>query len=406
VTSNAPTAALAPVARQSSLKEHGVYAVETIETTADLAGLAAEWPAFVARCDNPDFHQDPEKLRLQWQFEHRDRQLRLFVLRRDGQIDCVAPFNLSNAQFTLKLGLIKLLRLPVRQYRLAGTGLGFARDADKNACLDALAQALRARRGEFDLATIESLDVEDPLFSHGLTGFRVLPAAPQPEVVRALELAEDFEAYLGRFKKKPRYNLKRNVRLLEEFCEGDLQVQRIDQPEQVADFFDALDHIFARCWQGKTLGYRARNSESEVGYHRALAEQGWLRCYLLRGKGQPVAYVLGYQYAGRYYYEEIGYDQDWREQNPGNALTFLMLEDLHGENRPDLLDFGYGENTYKQVFGSRFHMAVNSHIVPRAGKGRMLVGAQRTLGRVYNGVRGLVLKSGLEKKVRALLRRG
>lgn len=382
-----------------------MYAVEVIESDAQLAALAQEWPSFTQRCERSDFHQDPDKLQLQRRFDGRGRELRLFVLRRDGQIHCVAPFSRSEGRFPLKLGLIKLLNLPVKQYRLAGTALGFSRDADRPACLAALAGALRARRGEFDIATIESLALDDALFAHGVDGFSVLPAAPQPEVVRELELAENFDAYLGRFKKKPRYNLKRNVRLLEEACDGQIEISRVDQPAQVEDFFNALDHIFARCWQGKTFGYRQRNGEAELDYHRALAQRGWLRSYLLRCKGEPVAYVLGYQYAGRYYYEEIGYDQGWKQHNPGNALTFLMLQDLHGEKRPELLDFGYGENTYKQVFGSRHHMAVNTHIVPSAGKGRLLVGAQRMLGRVYRGVRELVLKSGLEKKIRALLRR-
>lgn len=211
-----------------------MYAVEIIESDAQLALLADEWPSFTTRCDHCDFRQDPVKIQFQQDFDKRDRELRLIVLRRDGQIHCVAPFRLQSGTFNLELGLFQLMRMPIQRYRLTGTALAFSRDADRSACLDALGQALRERRFEYDIATIECLPLDDVLFSRGLDGFKVLSATPRPDVVWELELAKSFDDYLGRFKKKSRYNLKRNLRLLQEYCDGEVELWRADQPGQIS----------------------------------------------------------------------------------------------------------------------------------------------------------------------------
>ncbi len=81
-----------------------------------------------------------------------------------------------------------------------------------------------------------------------------------------------------------------------------------------------------------------------------LAESSMLRCYLLYMREDPVAFIRGYQYEGTYYYEEIGFDKDFRHLEPGTGLNFFVLQDLFSHDKPQRLDFGFGENDYKRKY--------------------------------------------------------
>jgi len=72
------------------------------------------------------------------------------------------------------------------------------------------------------------------------------PAGVRP--FHALELPDSYDKYLDRFGKKKRYNLKRQVRLLREHG-GGLTLERVEAPEQTADFADAVTDLALRSWQ-------------------------------------------------------------------------------------------------------------------------------------------------------------
>jgi CelD/BcsL family acetyltransferase involved in cellulose biosynthesis len=66
----------------------------------------------------------------------------------------------------------------------------------------------------------------------------------------------------------------------------------------------------------------------------------------------PCAFVVGYQYAGVYHYAELGFDEAFAEYSPGTVLLYLLLEALHQRQRPELLNFGVGDASYKLRFGN------------------------------------------------------
>ncbi|HFC53073.1 MAG TPA: GNAT family N-acetyltransferase [Gammaproteobacteria bacterium] len=384
-----------------------MYAIEVIESEEQLAARKDEWEAFLRDAPAHEYHHHPANIGLLLRHLYTDTSLRVFLIRKEGTLCCIAPFSLERSHFNLKFGTVTLWNNAVHQYTLLGTRIVFATGADPGPCLGILAEELRGRRDEYDLIFMESLSYGSPLYTieNPLPGFSIYPISIHKNVVRGLRTSDSFSEYLATLRKKRRYNLKRSVRMLERAAGKDYRVERITGAAQVEGFLEAVDYIFVRCWQRHThKGYR-HLTDGNVAYHQGLANLGWLRSYLLYCKQQPVAYVIGYQYRGRYYYEYIGYDQAWAEFSPGTILTFLMIEDIHTVDRPEILDFGFGENVYKQIFGNYSYEANNSYLVLRDSRMRIAAQAQLELSRVYCSIYPALVKCGLDRPIRKVLRR-
>ncbi len=383
-----------------------MYAVDLIESEEQLISCKDEWERLLEEARSHEYHHHPDNVLLLLKHLFRDTRLRVFLIRKGDRLCCIAPFFLMHGRFSLKLGSVPLWNRHIHQYKLLGTELVFRQDAEPGPCLHALANTLSERREEYDLVYLESLAFESPLYTleDPLPGFTLYPASIRRNVVRGLRTSNSFAEYLATLRKKRRYNLKRNLRKLEQATEGNYHMEKVTDAEQVETFLKAVDHIYERCWQRHSYGAYRHLTEGNVAYHQGLARLGWLRSYLLYCSHEPVAYIIGYQYQGRYYYEYIGYDQAWSDLSPGTVLTYLMIEDLHTLDRPELLDFGYGENQYKQIFGNCSHEANNSYLVRRNSPMRISVMAQLGLSRLYCSASPFLAKTGLDKRIRKRLR--
>jgi hypothetical protein len=61
--------------------------------------------------------------------------------------------------------------------------------------------------------------------------------------------------------------------------------------------------------------------------------------------------VTGFQFGGRYYLDDMGYDPAWREYSVGTVLQLMLIEDLFLHQRPAMYDLGeYAP--HKEEFGT------------------------------------------------------
>jgi CelD/BcsL family acetyltransferase involved in cellulose biosynthesis len=129
-------------------------------------------------------------------------------------------------------------------------------------------------------------------------------------------------------------------------------------------------------------GYAPRNTQEYLRFLTHIAECGWLRSYaLVVDEERPIAYVLAFQYDDVFYFLETGYLQSWKEASPGAVLTFLMLEDLFLDNRPHVVDFLIGDQSYKRSFSNRTQHAASVYLAP-PNHWRLVLRAQAVLHKV------------------------
>jgi CelD/BcsL family acetyltransferase involved in cellulose biosynthesis len=135
------------------------------------------------------------------------------------------------------------------------------------------------------------------------------------------------------------------------------------------------------------------------------AGRDWVRAYVLFAGDRPVAYALGYLAGRRFTYELPGYDPDLAAHSPGLILVLRLIEDLITRGEADVLDFGSGDNEYKQLFATRSYLEVSALLVR---DGRMA----RGLAAVYGGLAAVsrlgaevLARHGVKRRVLGWLRR-
>jgi hypothetical protein len=371
----------------------------------------AEWEGFIRNdAEVPWFHCDPLVLAHRIGESGRERELLVAILRQDGRIQALAPLLVEQSHLSLKLSVVTLARYPVRMARLVGPGFLYGRGVD---CADAARHLLQALAREGLPLSLEELIVPGP--EHALLsgeegramGFRFV--VTREEKVRRLRLQIDHEKYLSDLGTKQRNNMKRMLRGLDEGKDPQgaawaPELERIVSPSDVQRFLDDLDAIFKNTWQAKTKGYVVRNGPKDVAFLTAVAERGWLRSYLLRVQGKPVAFVLGYQYGGTFLHDETGYAIEHRDTRPGIYLNHMLVADLFAENRPAVLDFGFGENEYKDAIGNEESDVISAFAVSKP-QHQYFLRSQQVLNRVYDYTRGELVRRGWDVRVRNLLKR-
>jgi hypothetical protein len=186
-----------------------------------------------------------------------------------------------------------------------------------------------------------------------------------------LALASTFEGYLAEFRKKQRYNLKRQVRVMSEAHDNSLIVECVTHNGDVPRLVDAVRKIADKSWKATELKRAAPEIVSQPAVLERIAEGGLLRAYLLNVKGQPRAYVIGYLFNGVYHYANIGYDSELSDYSPGNVLLLLVIQDLIEKAGARYMNFGITDAEYKRVFGNR-HIVDAGLLILRPGLGNSL----------------------------------
>jgi CelD/BcsL family acetyltransferase involved in cellulose biosynthesis len=95
---------------------------------------------------------------------------------------------------------------------------------------------------------------------------------------------------------------------------------------------------------------------------RGLAEAGWLRLALLRVESQPIAAQLWTLVGGTATVLKLAHDQRFDKHSPGTVLTAFAIRTLMTDETVERLDFGRGDDPYKQGWTSRRtpHIGVRS----------------------------------------------
>jgi CelD/BcsL family acetyltransferase involved in cellulose biosynthesis len=78
----------------------------------------------------------------------------------------------------------------------------------------------------------------------------------------------------------------------------------------------------------------------------------WIRGYLLEIDRKPAAFVLGFEYARRFHYWNIGFDQEFEKLSPSKYLLYHILRSGFENDRWDEFNFMRGGTDYKRRWTS------------------------------------------------------
>jgi CelD/BcsL family acetyltransferase involved in cellulose biosynthesis len=382
------------------------YTTRLLTSTADFASVAGAWNDLRLRQARPDLQLNPEWLTLEAGSKPGAQPAALALY--DGRdLVGLAPFILRPFNWEARIAYRKVASFPVRLADLCGE---LPLCPDDPAAYEILFRDAARHGLPFDMMYLEALPVDSGLY-RAIAGLgkdaavrSYLPRPPQPHWL--LKLEDSFEAYLKTFHAEKRGKLKRRIKKVEKDHPGKMRCETITRAGQIPGFLAQVEKLSAISWQGTRLQQVVKDSDDERRKLERHAERGWMRSYLLHVGDQCIAFVIGAQESGTFYYERIGYDPAWSAYSPGIVLLYKLLEDLHAKDRPAWLDFGTGDNTYKRMYGTHSFDCVDVYLLRRTaymGAARAVHGG---LTRAEQAARDVIERYGLRAKVLKILRRG
>jgi len=164
------------------------------------------------------------------------------------------------------------------------------------------------------------------------------PGGPLPHFL--IHISGSFDSYMKRFSPKTRKNRLREIKILQGL--GDLKLIRVTEASEIDAFLRAAYGISQKTRQFKRFGWgvAARDPRMVSSEMQRLAQQGWLRSYLLTCGNVPCSYILGQQSESTFYPVAAGVDPGWQDCSAGTVLLLRVLEDLFRENSPVFYDLG------------------------------------------------------------------
>ncbi len=119
-------------------------------------------------------------------------------------------------------------------------------------------------------------------------------------------------------------------------------------PDAVEAGIEAYEDIYARSWKVPEP-YPLFHAEMM----RRAAAVGALRLGLLRAEGRVVAAQIWIVQGGRASVLKLAHDEADKALSPGTVLTALMIRELIGGEVVTELDFGRGDDPYKQLWATQ-----------------------------------------------------
>lgn len=210
-----------------------------------------------------------------------------------------------------------------------------------------LVAALTAERPAWDVINLDSLDHDGPVFAaltdafarHGWPVQRYFHFGNWYEDTTGMTAADYFAARPGNL----RSTLKRQGTKLQKTANAAFQIFRA--PGETEEAIRLYEQVYAQSW---------KLSEPFPSFAAALirttADLGCLRLGILTMDQEPVAAQIWIVWHGKATIFKLAHDQRHTALSPGSLLTRHVMEHVLGEGGINEVDFGRGDDPYKQLW--------------------------------------------------------
>jgi serine acetyltransferase/CelD/BcsL family acetyltransferase involved in cellulose biosynthesis len=346
--------------------------VTVIEDPGQLEHLSSEWSELLNNSDADCLFLTGEWLETWWRhFSRIEWTLNLVTIRRQSRLLGIMPLFTRPRTFG---GL-----LTCRSTEFLGTGLVGS---------DYLDVIIRSGEEEHvSRALVEFFERQRPLLmlSH-------LPTSSNGALGVARELEQNgwsidrhpiescpyiplrghtWESYLASLGSNHRYNFQRRLKNLH--AQGTVVFDTVEKEDQRREALISLRSLHTLCWKGRG-GSQAMQSTREWTFHESFSrlalERGWLRLFLLRINGRPIAALYGFLYGRRFYFYQSGYDPAWRRDSVGLVTMGLAIKQAIAEGVEEY-DLLHGTEAYKFLWTGEARSLDRIRLFPPSMRGHL-----------------------------------
>jgi len=191
----------------------------------------------------------------------------------------------------------------------------------------------------------------------------------------------DWAGYLARRPGALRETIRRKLRRGER--RADASFTLVTNELELEPGIDAFEQVYARSWKEPEPFPRFN-----AGLMRETAAAGLLRLGIWSIGGVPVAVQLWIVEQGTATVLKLAHDEAFQADSPGTVLSAVMLRRLLDDEQVGAIDFGRGDDPYKQGWASQRRQRIGLVLVnPRRPAGLAFL-ARHRLGEVRSAWRG------------------
>lgn len=350
---------------------------------------------------------------LEWRLgEPPDWTSVLVWLYQGGERCGYAPFFRQNRPLKFALGELNFASARLGRYTLVGepllepTGATWIGDS-----ISELLRAIRLGLGRREAVFFEGLPADGPTYRVIATSQEVRRAfivvqLGAPYEHQFIRLPGSYEEYLKELGGRSRQSVQYSERKLDRDMKGQVRSVCFEHADSVDKFLTDASAISQRTYQWRLLGLGLRDSDRMRERLALAARRGWLRSYILYCTDIPVAFMLGYQYRGCYYYTDVGYDPEYADWSVGTVLQVKVLQDFYSRaDRPSLFDFSTGYGSHKARFANVSRQEVHLLLLPRTTPNRLLAAAYVSTEWISATLVTFLDRLGLKNSLKKLVRR-
>jgi CelD/BcsL family acetyltransferase involved in cellulose biosynthesis len=371
--------------------DRDVLTVERISDARGFAALKPEWDDLLKASASDCLFLTWEWLHTWWNHLAENRQLSILAIRNEGELIGIAPFARRPGSFSAGHPLPILEFLGTGQVGSDYLDVILRKGWEEQATSE-LAWHLTKERTMFRWTNLSggACMAEDVASRLGRSGWSVTDTKINLCPYISLE-GKTWESYLAELGSEHRYNFQRKWKRLNR----DYNVS-FDQVSTEAECRESIDLVIEQHnlrWRDRG-GSDAFHTPGLVAFHREFAllafKRGWLRLFVLRLDGQPVACLYGFVYGGTFYFYQSGFDPAFDKNSVGVITMGLAIKGAieEGANKYDLL---HGNEAYKSRWSCENRDLHRLELFPPGVMGRLsqtclhLTRALRTAGRSVRG---------------------
>lgn len=223
---------------------------------------------------------------------------------------------------------------------------GLTRGPESRHAVAQWARALGAQRQPPDRLMFRALDARDgtlAVLEQGLHQAECFWVERFPDFgnwylsCAGLAFADYWQERPGRL----RSTVQRKLKALQR--EAALEILRLDRPQDAEAAIRYYSAVQARAWQPP----EPHEAFIPELIRRGLAA-GSLQLWMLIADGRPVAAQIWTLHGREATVFKLAYDNDWKARSPGTLLTHAAMKRALEEGAFDRIDFGRGDDSYKQ----------------------------------------------------------
>jgi|HubBroStandDraft_6_1064221.scaffolds.fasta_scaffold00055_27 hypothetical protein len=331
----------------------------------------------------------------------------VIALYRDGKPDAILVGRLDKKRVAFNVGYFHGVRARARC-------LTFVYDAiHGNASLEntrlLLQEVMKClKRNEADMASVEFVPVDSPLYDLALSLPNVLSRDTQPMAQEhdVFIVPDSIDEVYRRMSSGRRGTLKAGVRKIQSHAAGEPKIVCYRHESELDVLFRDVEDIAKKTYQrGLGAGFTdTPDVRTRIGF---AARKGWLRGNVLYLGGKPAAFWIGILYGETMVGEYTGYDREFRKFSPGMFLLLRIIEGCCSGANGDTVkevDFGFGQAEYKTVLCGKTWLEARVYIFSPTLKGLVLKSIRTATGIIDGSARKLLVSAKLFPQLKRVWR--